>query len=89
MSDAVELQKLRMSLIRIAQALDIPLKEFPPAIRPQSFAIDHLVEVHNRPRGWNALAAIIVGRIIERKEEHRGRLDQLKYQLEQWDDTSQ
>lgn len=69
MTKDMELEKLRTSLVRIAQAVGLELADFPPIIGLQSFDFDHLVEATKRERGWNALAARIVGKIEDERIE--------------------
>ena len=66
MSDRDELKKLRMSLVRIAQAAGMDTGQFPPVLELNDYAFDNLVKATERDRGWNALAAAIVGHLEER-----------------------
>lgn len=79
----VEIKKLRMSLTRVAQAVGMEPSDFPPVIGLESFAIDHLVRATDQERGWNALAARIVGKIEDERAERLYALRNVTDSLEQ------
>lgn len=89
MTDQVELQKLRTSLLRIAQVCGMQLEDLPPAIRPASWAYPDLAAVFDRPRGWNALAADIVGRILDERRNWRSLTEEIVTRLEEHVDAFQ
>jgi hypothetical protein len=68
MTDAVDLQTLRVSLARIAQALGLSLINIPS--NPPTWAFEHLVKAAETERGWNALAARIVA-CVQHQEDMR------------------
>ena len=65
MSSADELIKLRVSLARIAQSLDMPVTEIPGLPADWAFELLHNAACQNE-RGWNRLAAAIVDEIHSR-----------------------
>lgn len=83
-TDQDELKKLRSSLLRIAQALDMAPENMPRIIRPKSWGWDDLVAVLDRPRGWNALAADIVARIEDQKLGRQQVTNEMLEAFEQW-----
>lgn len=82
MTDRDELKKLRMSLVRIAQAVGIDVRDFPPILELRDFDFDSIVKVTEQDRGWNALAAQIVGRVVDRKKAVHSAVQDVLYRLE-------
>jgi len=74
---STEIEKLRLSLVRIAQAAGLKPEDFPPVLELTSFDFDHLIAATHRERGWNALAATIVGKIEDRERDWRQLAEQV------------